>query len=586
MNQFFNTYEIGPFDYPPPPPPPPPPLCETVSFRLPPSLPLPLPHQESEPRLDATMYRAIIQQTQYETQQNQYYKQLYLLEEEEMSRTYPISREQKETARKLFEPFQNRCQLFTLLSSGTQSGKTGIIRELFHESVKQDIPVKHLFCITGKSDVSLRNQTRSRLPSMIPYVLHGPDLKKKFVKAMEGLCDCLIVVDEPHCACRNFHCLAKAFKEAGLLDKAELYRRNIRIVLVSATHNGILYDIQKWGKEVYTIIRGIHGPNYVSCIDLYNINRVFDAKDLLRAEHIKEFGDRIVSYDENGDNPLYHIVRGYSGVKYEQLIIQFNRYFGELYDYKGYTQIDNIDDINDLISVRPAKHTIIFIKEKLRCGKSIFKKYLGILYDRPTYTRVDDSVTIQGLLGRATGYDDNGQIIVYCHIQSIINYIPLSEGDFSPDYTGWSSSSTEVRGKKNNGKNTFIDPVHYKGSGVLPDRRREPKPEAFHIISTSFAELQDCYKAYYVHEYGANHGKRGPQQIKKNADGFYEGTIRQNSHRVLSYDQVLHEKNNAISDKKPCAHKPCYTNVYDSNTLRFVFIHRNPDFSFSTTGIL
>lgn len=532
------------------------------------------------------MCRAIIQQTQYEMQRNIHLTNLYLLEEEEMSITDSISKEQKETASKLIEPFQNRCQLFTLLFSGTQSGKTGIIREVFHQFVKKGVPVNNLFCLTGKSDVSLKKQTRMRLPSALTNVYHGPDLNKRFVKAIEGKNNCLIVVDECHIASRKFNCLSKALGKAGLLDKAELYRRDIRFVLVSATPNGVLYDIQKWGRDVFTIVGGIYGENYTSCLELFYKNRVFEANDLSQAEHIKELGDRIVSYDTNGNNPLYHIVRGYSGYKYEKLIIQFNRYFGDLCDYKGYTQIENIEDINDLISVRPSKHTIVFIKEKLRCGKSLVKTYLGILYDRPIYNRIDDSITIQGLLGRATGYYDQGQIVVYCHIQSILNYIPLSEGDYNMNYTGYRSSSTEVVGNIIRGKNTFIDPVHFKGSGVLPDRRREAKPEAFHILLKSFEELQDCYKAYYVHEYGINHGRRGPQRVKKNADGFYEGTIRQCSHCVLSYDQVLHEKNNAISDKKPCAHKPCYTNVYDTNTLQFVFIHRNPDFSFYTTDIL
>ena len=54
----------------------------------------------------------------------------------------------------------------------------------------------------------------------------------------------------------------------------------------------------------------------------------------------------------------------------------------------------------------------------LRCAKSLVKKHLGVCYER--YTKyIDDSVTIQGLLGRCTGYDDNGRTIISTNIESI-----------------------------------------------------------------------------------------------------------------------------------------------------------------------
>ena len=531
------------------------------------------------------MRNCLTQRTSVEIQRNQAMKTLYCLEDDELALTEKISPEQKEGATQVFEAFENNPNLLHVVYiAPTQSGKTGTFCNIIRQFVERgDVPVNNLFCITGKSDISLKTQTQKRLPEILrKNIYHGPDLTTRFVKNIQGKSDCVIILDECQCASGKDNSLLNAFKKAGLLDKDELYRRNIRIVYVSATPNGILYDIQKWEEGNYKIIRGLTGQNYTSCSDLYGMTRVFEAKNLLNRENVIELGDRIIQFDADGNDPHYHIIRAYSGVRFQRMKDLFTELFWNLIEFMDYTQEKNAKDINDILSVRPNKHTIIFIKEKLRCGKSLVKTYIGVLYDRPA-TNTDDSVVIQGLLGRATGYDDNGKTVIYCNTQSIINYLPIIEtGDFSSEYTGWNSSSTEVIGNTIHGKQTFADPAHYRGSGVVAVKKakREPKPEAFHISLESFEELQDYYKAFNRYKYGQGHNKKGPNKAKKNADGYCIGTIRKISKQVLSLERVLHEKNNAVSEDKPCAYKACYTDVKDPNTLVFVFIHREPDFHY------
>lgn len=514
--------------------------------------------------------------TEEEEYMNNLNKNIFMAENAKISSKEPISEEQEITAKKILVNYKDGKKLFTMVFSPTQSGKTGVNRETFKKMVEMGVPVENLYYITGKSDKNLKIQTQKRMPQIIEKnIFHGPELKK-FVKSIEGKNNCVIVLDECQYACRENNCLAKALKEAGMMDKTELYRRNIHIILTSATPNGTLYDLQNWGEETYSIIYGIAGKTYMSCVDLYCKGRVKDAKDLMEDENLKEFGEKIIEYDQNGNDPLYHIIRAYNGLKFHRLKDRFNKYFDDLFCFLE--NLQDTTDINNILIKKPTKHTIIFIKEKLRCGNTLFKQHVGILYERPQKGFVDDSVIIQGLLGRACGYDDNGKLFIYSNTESIIRYLPFIEGGyFNPDYNDWNSSSTRKVGDKIEGKETFTDPAHYKGTGVSRrTKSRIQKPEAFHIILNSFEELRECYRVF---NNGTN--RRGPNKIKKNENGFVLGTIRNYSNRVLSLSQVIQEKNNAINDeKKPCSHKPCYIDVNNSETLRFVFIHNNPEFSF------
>ena len=69
-----------------------------------------------------------------------------------------------------------------------------------------------------------------------------------------------------------------------------------------------------------------------------------------------------------------------------------------------YDAMSKIKDINDILYKPPVKHTIILLKQMIRCSKTLYKNNLGILYDRFILGKADDTVVIQSFLGRATGY--------------------------------------------------------------------------------------------------------------------------------------------------------------------------------------
>ena len=120
----------------------------------------------------------------------------------------------------------------------------------------------------------------------------------------------------------------------------------------------------------------------------------------------------------------YHIIRTQTGDKQNITINNFRETCkNERFNYipRKYDQEKGYVDVNEeLLKYEPTEHTFIFIKDKLRCSKTLTKKYIGVVYDR--YSKnPNDSVTIQSLLGRLSGYDYNGESICFTNIMSLEN---------------------------------------------------------------------------------------------------------------------------------------------------------------------
>ena len=68
--------------------------------------------------------------------------------------------------------------------------------------------------------------------------------------------------------------------------------------------------------------------------------------------------------------------------------------------------------------------------EKARCAVTFaHKNLIGILYERLPKTPKDD-VIVQGLAGRACGYNVDDGIIVFTNVPSIERYVTMVDSDF------------------------------------------------------------------------------------------------------------------------------------------------------------
>ena len=210
-----------------------------------------------------------------------------------------------------------------------------------------------------------------------------------------------------------------------------LLEHDIKIIQFSATPDGNLGDIDDWGNHSAKV-RLDPGDGYYGPKESLGQNRVRQFKDLLIETNVQ---DLKLEIDSLYVTPRYHIIRVPSkraykdGVTNQDIVMHnFTVVFDKNYTFnKVYLNSKKVD-INKLLAIRPTNHTFIFCCEKLRCAKTVYKEFIGVLYER-YLTSPCDSTMIQGLFGRNTGYDDNGDSICYAHIESIEKYVKLWENN-------------------------------------------------------------------------------------------------------------------------------------------------------------
>ena len=473
--------------------------------------------------------------------------------------------------------FKNRKIINIMVVSKTQSGKTGSMCatiKQYLEDTSNLIPIENIYIITGLSSCEWKEQTKERMPESIQTrVFHRCELPNTFVDEIKDKQNILIIMDEIQVAAKKGQTIYKTFKNAGLLNKSKLYESDIKILEYTATPDGTIYDLMKWNDASTKILADV-GDGYISSYDLLQMGRVKQYKELCGYdketgevdeevfENIQEIKNDIDKYS----NPLYHIIRTKNGSEQDLTIQNFKQIFSvDTYNFIKYDRESEIEDINKTLIIKPERHTFTFIKEMLRCAKTLKKKFIGILYDR--YSKnPDDTTIIQGLVGRDTGYDNNGISICYTNINSIERYEELWNSNFEDITIKWNSKTTKYTNGILSGKNTFNDPTDYDGFSVASDDSNEIKEPVIKKFKT-----QEKAKEYYNKELKEIMKGRGPNKIKPNNDGYYEATIRSNK-KIYTCDEVKCERRQGLTENNYRFY-PCYELINDKSTLQWWFIH-------------
>ena len=487
-----------------------------------------------------------------------------------------IFENQEIIASNVVSEFKKRKIINIMVVSKTQSGKTGSMCatiKKYLEDTSNLIPIENIYIITGLSSCEWKEQTKERMPESIEKkIFHRCELSDTFVDEIKDKKNILIIMDEIQVAAKKDQTIYKAFQNAGLLNKSKMYENDIKILEYTATPDGTIYDLMKWNDSSIKILAEV-GDGYISSYDLLQNGRVKQYKELCGYdkttgeveevfENIEEIKNDIYKYV----NPLYHIIRTKSASEQDLTIQNFKKVFNnDSYEFIKYDRESEIEDINKTLIIKPKKHTFIFIKEMLRCAKTLKKKFIGILYDR--YSKnPDDTAIIQGLVGRDTGYDNNGISICYTNIDSIERYEKLWQSKFEDKTIKWKSKTTKYSNGILSGKNTFNDPKNYDGFSVTSDESEELKEPRFKPFYT-FEELKEYYKT----ELKEKMKGRGPNKIKPNENGYYEATIRSNK-KIYTYAEIESEKRQGLTDNNYRVY-PCYDDITNKSTLKWVITH-------------
>ena len=477
--------------------------------------------------------------------------------------------------------FKNRKIINIMVVSKTQSGKTGSMCATIKQYLEDKgnlIPIENIYIITGLSSCEWKEQTKERMPESIQKrVFHRCELPKTFVNEIKNKKNILIIMDEIQVAAKKGQTIYKTFNRAGLLNKQNLYENDVKILEYTATPDGTIYDLMKWKDASFKILAE-PGEGYTSSYDLLKMGRVKQYKDLCGYD--KETGEVDEEVFENFEeikndidkyvNPLYHIIRTKNGEEQDITIQNFKRIFNiQRCSFIKYDRESEIEDINKTLMIKPKSHIFIFIKEMLRCSKTLQKEFIGVLYDR--YSKnPDDATIVQGLVGRDTGYDNNGFSISYTNKSSIERYEKLWESGFEDKTIRWNSKTTKYTNGVLCGKNTFNDPKDYGG---FSDESDEVKPLKINKFKT-----QQKAKEYYNKNLKNNiinksngKTKRGPNTRKPNSDGYYTAQIKKQT-KVWSWAEIDSGVYRGAANNDYWFY-PCYEDISNKTTLEWWLIH-------------
>ncbi len=490
-----------------------------------------------------------------------------------------IFENQEIIAYKVVTAFKDSRVINIMVVSRPQSGKTGSMLatiKQFLEDSSNLIPIENIYIITGLSSCEWKDQTKERMPESIQArVFHRCELPSTFVDEIVHKQNLLIIMDEIQVAAKKGQTIYNTFERAGLLDKTRLHEKDVKILEYTATPDGTIYDLMKWNDSSTKVLADV-GDGYVSSYDLLQTGRLRQYKELCGYDqetgkidvtvlaNIQEIKNDIDNYTK----PLYHIIRTKNGVFQDLTVENFQQIFSmEEFEFVKYDRESEIQDINRTLVLTPMKHTFIFIKEMLRCAKTLVKTFLGVQYDRFT-KNPDDAAVNQSLVGRLSGYDDNGISICYTNIDSIEKYETLWKSNFDDNTVNWNSKTTKFAKGTLSATNTFNDPMNYTGLSLVENTEvNEPKEPVIKKFKT-----QEESKEYYNKELKKPDSKgRGPNKVKPNEDGFYEATIRSNK-RVYSCDEIRSEKRQGLTDANYRLY-PCYENKNDITSLEWWVIH-------------
>jgi len=336
--------------------------------------------------------------------------------------------------KQIAKAFEEKGVYSILAVALTQSGKTGSML-----STIQHVPHKHAFIITGLSSVDWLEQTRSRFPAKYHDSIFHRNQLHHFAAKVKNLRDVLIIIDENQFAFKDKQTIHQVFVSSKIMELEDLIQKQVRIVHFTATPSNTTDFIHSTFSKVVLMK---HDPSYVSAFDLLDQGRIFEYKDLAGClpektyqvswkdpdaryevdvqvfEHIRELRPFVQ------DEPRYHIIRTSHSYFHDVTILNFRKVFPRA------IFLSEMDiHLDEVLSVKPTKHTFIFIKEKLRCAKTLPKEYLGVLYERFTKKPKMDTI-LQGLVGRLTGYHQNKDAVVFSNKSLIRDYKVLWDSSF------------------------------------------------------------------------------------------------------------------------------------------------------------
>lgn len=442
-----------------------------------------------------------------------------------------------------------------------QSGKTGIIQaainligECIIKNVQETIltfPVDNIYVITGLSSIEWVKQTKERFPRSIErHIFHRNDLNSALIDEIKTKMNVIIFIDECHFASLKGQSVDVFFTQLGKLNQEIMEKNNIRIIQLSATPNSVLIDLDTWGNKGIEIEMEL--PEfYFSPEMLDKANKVKQFYDLRSRENCIRLKKEIKEFEREFGKSI-HIIRVNEDIRINLEAIYEKNLKRDLVKFITYFEGDETFDA--YLENTPSKTTIIFIKEKLRCSKSILnKKHIGFVVELFSDNMHSDT-NIQGLPGRMAGVYPNNilhKFIIYTDRASLHHNIKKD----------WNASSINVsKGKIKKCEETFssLDPNYYK---------RQPH------VNNQNMKIFDSLEEMVVFMKGINSKWRIQKKIYEKAEDERLKSVLGGVTKVRLVSEIERNFRFGLSGAQMHRHYPAYKDQ-NENTLVWCFCYQ------------
>jgi hypothetical protein len=532
-----------------------------------------------------------------------------------LTKRYVSYANQTSVASTICNMFNNLSVVIQMVIGYTQSGKTGCMVELIDQVTRNDgnpISTQNIFIITGLSSRDWMKQTKGRIPEcMRERIFHNSQLDK-FKTAVAGKQNVLVIVDEAHMASKKKQTMSRIFKELNWkLDY--MMENDIKLVQFSATPDGLIFALNgpKWPEEHYKITTMKPGSGYFGAKQMNERKQLKQIKDIygrdkdgnwideeVREECIENITE-ILRDQLSFQEPRYLVVRIRGGIPEQRYHENFfeaieslseheQEMFEEHHRHRHYNMRGNVEDISELLYTSPKKHTIVFIKEKMKCAQTLeyvvldektgkttthkVKHNIGVVVERKRSGDKDeqnDSFTIQGLLGRLCGYEEH-DCICYTNLTSFEKYEKLFANNFDTETlkrVSWNSNTTRGKGDG-------------RGTSVFPTVNDECVESDTTTTSVKEEEVDISLYRIYNNESVVRDvcNILGYRYVPtENNDAGFKETSLNTTKGVASLLNAVRKVPTAYGGGKGYrVYYPCYVDTTNSATLRFVVIIR-PD---------
>jgi hypothetical protein len=312
---------------------------------------------------------------------------------------------QIEDANNIVDIFYKNHRRVVSIQKKTKIGADGLMIEIAkilttHNDDAFVINPTNVRIITGMSNAGWEKDMKDKAPTCFKDKIfhHGKLTRSELLNIRNGL----IIIDEIDTGDKECQVLHNTLKEAGVLDVNNMNERNNRFIFISATMIKEIYDLYQWG-EIHELYSMTIPDSYIGHADFLEMGIIREFYPLDKAASADKWVQEDI-IDNYGTDYRVHLVR----VNKKVASTVQNACIRKGITFRNHTSSDRIsaEDVEMFFENTLNKHIVLGVKGFFRRANLIpnsWKLRIGATHE--LYTKlIDNSVQVQGLPGRMTGY--------------------------------------------------------------------------------------------------------------------------------------------------------------------------------------